>query len=71
MAEVEQASATKDSKAPTGFAFSPAQEVGCALIFPVTRLRVRRAALFKKSLSLPEETLHDTGGARNFLVKLS
>ena len=55
---------------PTGFASSLAQEVGCSLIFPVTRRRVRRAAL-KKSLSVPAKTLHGTGGARNFLVKLS
>lgn len=64
MAEAEHTSATKETKAPTRFASSLAQEVGCYLIIPITLLRVPRAAL-KKSLSLLEEILHDTGAAGN------
>lgn len=64
MAEAEHTSTTKETRAPTRFASRLAQEGGCDLIIPITLLRVPRAAL-KKSLSLLEETLHDTGAAGN------
>lgn len=64
MADTGHASTTEETKAPTRFASRLAQEVGRDLIIPITLLRVPRAAL-KKSLSLLEETLHDTEAAGN------
>ena len=60
MAEAEQTSTTKETKAPIRFASCLAQGVGCDLIVSITLFRVRRAAA-TKSPSLLKETLHDTG----------